>query len=875
MSSANTPPSSKRASNAASKTSSTGKTAAKRTTRNSSTKTSSTKATTKSSTSTKSSAAAKTKAKTSKAQPVATGVDHESLASGVARQIRYGLCSTEKDQSQLFDALALALKEQMLDEWRETRLKDNDFKQKQVAYLSLEFLMGRALGNALLNLDLTEQGRQVLAQYASELEAVEEYEHDAGLGNGGLGRLAACFLDSCASLDLSVTGYGIRYQYGMFAQKIVDGYQIERPDYWLRDGNPWEVRRAHRTVSVPFFGHTHTYEDNTGRRHHVWQAGQTVLAVPHDMPIPGYRNGRINTLRLWKAEADDDFNLAEFNDGDYTESVAAKNLAEQITMVLYPNDASENGKELRLRQQYFLSSASLQDLINRHLDKFGNDFSQFSANNVIQLNDTHPSIAVPELMRLLMDKHGLGWDEAWQITSSSVAYTNHTLLPEALERWSVPMVAHMLPRIMEIIFEINARYLEQVAHQWPGDCQKLAQMSIIEEGPVQHIRMAYLAIVASFSVNGVAALHTKLLKAGLFNDFYQLWPEKFNNRTNGVTPRRWLAYCNTQLSTLISKRLGDDWVTDLSKLAALNAFTADHQFVKQWAEVKQANKQVLANFVEQECGVSFDAKMMFDVQVKRIHEYKRQLLNIMHVIHLYQRILSGDTQGMVPRCVLIGGKAAPGYAMAKQIIKLINNVAHMVNSDPVVTPYLRLAFLPNYNVSAMEKICPGTDLSEQISTAGKEASGTGNMKFMMNGALTIGTLDGANVEMIEEVGEENFFLFGLKADEVEALKPHYNPSEIIARSQALQGVLNMLEGGHFNLVEPNIFDDIINAIKDPNDQWMLAADFDDYCRAQQQVAKTYQNQSQWQQMSIRNAAASGRFSSDNTIEGYRDHIWMK
>jgi starch phosphorylase len=478
-------------------------------------------------------------------------------------------------------------------------------------------------------------------------------------------------------------------------------------------------------------------------------------------------------------------------------------------------------------------------------------------------------------MRLLLDKYSLSWDAAWAITSQSMAYTNHTLLPEALERWSVPMMKNMLPRIVEIIFEINARYLEQVAHHWPGDIQKLASMSIVEEGPEQHIRMAYLAIVASFSVNGVAGLHTLLLKQGLFNDFYQLWPDKFNNKTNGVTPRRWLAYCNPKLSALICRRLGDEWINDLSRLTALNAFSSDKQFVKEWAQIKFENKQALSTFVKQQCDVEFDPLMMFDVQVKRIHEYKRQLLNILHVIHLYRRILSGDTQDMVPRCVLIGGKAAPGYAMAKQIIKLANNVAHMVNSDPLVTPFLRMAFLPNYNVSAMEKICPGTDLSEQISTAGKEASGTGNMKFMMNGALTIGTLDGANIEMLEEVGDDNFFLFGIDANQVAQARINYQPQHIVEHSTALNGVMSMLKSGHFNLVEPGIFNDIIASIIDPNDQWMTAADFDSYCLAQEQVAKTYLDQDSWQKISIRNTAASGRFSSDNTIAGYRDEIWMK
>ncbi|MEZ9369742.1 glycogen/starch/alpha-glucan phosphorylase [Shewanella sp. 10N.286.51.B2] len=798
----------------------------------------------------------------------------DSLDATFKRQLQGVLSRDENATNDMYGALASAVKANLLQQWRETRLKDNQYQQKQVAYLSLEFLMGRTLGNALLSLDLTDQTREALNSYAVDLETLQEAELDAGLGNGGLGRLAACFLDSCASLDLAVVGYGIRYEYGMFKQKVVDGYQIEQPDRWLREGNPWEVRLANHTISVPFFGHTESYVDLQGHRHYVWIDTQDVNAVPHDMPVPGYKNDRINTLRLWKAEATDDFDLAEFNDGDYTEAVARKNMAEQITMVLYPNDASENGKELRLRQQYFLSSASLQDILLRYVAVHGSDFSRFSELNAMQLNDTHPSISVPELMRLLMDTYGLDWDQAWDITSSSVAYTNHTLLPEALERWPVRMLKHMLPRILDIIYEINARYLEDVAHHWPGDNDKLAAMSIIEEGHEPHVRMAYLAIVASFSVNGVAGLHTQLLKSGLFNDFYQLWPHKFNNKTNGVTPRRWLAHCNPRLAQLITRRLGDSWVTDLTQLTALNAFTDDQAFLKQWQSVKFDNKVDLAKLVAAECEVEFDPKMMFDVQVKRIHEYKRQLLNILHVIHLYQRIVAGDTQGMQPRCVLIGGKAAPGYAMAKQIIKLANNVAHMVNSDPVVTPYLRFAFLPNYNVSAMEKICPATDLSEQISTAGKEASGTGNMKFMMNGALTIGTLDGANVEMLEEVGDDNFFLFGLNADEVSQLKSHYNPHQYIQQSPALKHVLEMLKSGHFNLVEPGIFDSIIAAIEDPYDQWMIAADFDAYRVAQENVAAAYANQEHWTQMSIRNTASSGRFSSDNTISAYRDDIWF-
>lgn len=797
----------------------------------------------------------------------------DSLSAAFARQMRYSLSRDELQTEELYQAMALAVKEQMLDNWRSTRKQDGLYQRKQVAYLSLEFLMGRALSNGLLSLDIEQQAREALLPYAANLEQVEEHEHDAGLGNGGLGRLAACFLDSCACLDLAVTGYGIRYEYGMFAQKLVDGYQVERPDRWLRSGNPWEVRSPVHNVTVPFFGHTRTYEDREGRTHVRWTDSHDVLAVAFDMPIPGYQNGRVNTLRLWKAEATEDFDLDEFNQGDYTEAVARKNLAEQITMVLYPNDASENGKELRLRQQYFLSSASLQDLLRNWVNQHGDDFSQFASLNVMQLNDTHPSIAIPELMRLLIDIYYLEWEDAWEITTSVMAYTNHTLLPEALERWPVRMFEQMLPRVLEIIYEINARYLDDVAHHWPGNSEMLKVMSIIEEGDYPQIRMANLAIVGSFSVNGVAGLHTRLLTEGLFKHFYQLWPKKFNNKTNGVTPRRWLIQSNPKLTQLISSKLGTDWMKDLSLLKGLNEYVDDPEFILQWRKVKQENKQVLADLVKARCGVEFDPNMMFDVQVKRIHEYKRQLLNILHVIHLYHQIQSGELQEASPRCVLIGGKAAPGYAIAKLIIKLAANVAHMINSDKHMKAGLRFAFLPDYNVSAMEKICPGTDLSEQISTAGKEASGTGNMKFMMNGALTIGTLDGANIEMLQEVGKEDFFLFGLNARQVDELRMHYNPEEFIRQSPALESVLELLESGHFNLLEPGIFDPLITAIRSPDDPWMIAADFEAYRQAQQRASLAYLDHKSWTQMSIRNTASSGRFSSDVTISAYCDEIW--
>ena len=802
-------------------------------------------------------------------------VDESTLDDDLSRHFYYtlGRDKVGKSQLYLYHALALTIRDRLVARCRITKQQIHEQKRRKTAYLSLEFLMGRALGNAILNLDLDEQVAKALQEYCTELEQVAEAEHDAGLGNGGLGRLAACFLDSCASLALPVVGYGIRYEYGMFNQAIENGHQIEQPDNWLREGHPWELSAPEQSKRVKFFGHVESYTDKQGREHRQWLDSHDVLAVPYDVPIPGYKNDIVNTLRLWKSEATDEFDLSEFNAGSYSEAVARKNLAEQITMVLYPNDSSENGKELRLRQQYFLSSASLQDIIDTWVSKHGEDFSDFADYHVFQLNDTHPSIAVAELMRILVDEYELDWQEAWSITTKTMAYTNHTLLPEALEKWSVSLFARLLPRILEIIYEINARFLAEVALAWPGDVEKQRALSLIEEGPEPQIRMAYLAIVGSYSVNGVAALHTELLKAGLFNEFYQLWPDKFNNKTNGVTPRRWLAHCNPELAKLLNQHIGDEWVADFSKISQLRRLYDDPKFHKQWQAVKHTNKQRLVELVKNRCGVQFDAEMMFDVQVKRIHEYKRQLLNVLHVIHLYDRIRQGDTANIVPRCVLLGGKAAPGYYMAKKIIKLINNVAEVINKDPLAKPYLRVAFLPNYNVTAMETICPATDLSEQISTAGKEASGTGNMKFMMNGALTIGTLDGANIEIRDAVGADNFFLFGARAEQIDDIKAHYNPEQIIHQTDSLYKVMQLLESGHFNLFEPNLFDDIIAAIKSPHDPWLVAHDFASFVEAQEQVEQAYLDTAHWTKMSILNTAASGMFSSDRTISQYSEDIW--
>ncbi|RZV31750.1 MAG: glycogen/starch/alpha-glucan phosphorylase, partial [Chromatiales bacterium] len=727
------------------------------------------------------------------------------------------------DSPFLYQSVVYAARDRLMERWNTTRNATEADDTRRVSYLSLEFLMGRLLRNALLNLGIENATTEALDRIGLDLEDVCEQERDTGLGNGGLGRLAACFLDSCATLALPVIGYGIRYQYGMFHQRIENGFQVEEADSWLREGFPWEIERIEYAQTIHFGGRSDVQIDARGKSRHVWVDTHDVLAIPFDIPVPGFENDVVNTLRLWSAAARDEFDLEEFNAGSYADSVASKNEAENITMVLYPNATTENGQELRLRQQYFLASASLQDTIRNWQERHGDDFSTFAEKNCFQLNDTHPAVAVAELMRLLIDEHGMDWDDAWDITRSTMAYTNHTLLPEALEMWPVAMFRRLLPRLLDIIYEINARFIADIGQHWPGDNGRIRRMSLIQEGAEPMIRMAYLAIVGSFSINGVAELHSRLLREGLFRDFAELWPARFNNKTNGVTQRRWLAACNPGLSSLISETIGEQWKTNLDELHAISAYAGDESFQARWHQVKQANKERLAADIASRTGLSVSADMMFDVQVKRIHEYKRQLLNVLHAVHLYDRIRRGDGDGLVPRLILIGGKAAPGYVMAKSVIKCINNVARVINSDPAMEGRLQLVFYADYNVSAMEKICPAADLSEQISTAGKEASGTGNMKFMMNGAITIGTLDGAHVEIREAVGEDNFFLFGNTVEEIEALRGSYDPLSIIDNDEDFQRVMNLLQSGHFNHFEPGIFDSIIQSIKEPADMWMTAA----------------------------------------------------
>ncbi len=803
------------------------------------------------------------------------GNDCDSLATDFLRHFNHTLGRDNYRHSARYQFLALAmtLRDRLMAGSNNTRHAYERHNSRRVCYLSMEFLLGRSLRNAELNLELDESLSQALNALGLDAEEIAAEEHDAGLGNGGLGRLAACFLDSCATLGLPVIGYGIRYHYGMFRQVVEQGYQLEEPDPWLRGGHPWEIERPEYTQRIKFGGYVHHETDDQGRSHAQWVDTHDVLALPYDIPVPGYGNGTVNTLRLWSAEATNAFDLEEFNAGSYVEAVAAKTLAENITMVLYPNDSSENGKDLRLRQQYFLASASLQDVMRQWVHRNGEDFGRFADKHCFQLNDTHPSIAVAELMRLLMDVHYLEWDAAWQITTSTMAYTNHTLLPEALECWPVRMLDQLVPRVMEIIREINHRFIVQLRERWPQDDQRHQRMALISSDADPVVRMAHLAIVGSFSVNGVAELHSRLLKQGLFHDFHEFWPDKINNKTNGVTQRRWLKACNPELARLISSRIGEGWVTDLEQLAGLRPHAEDGEFRERWMAVKQANKKRVAALVKQDCGVDLNPDALFDVQVKRIHEYKRQLLNVLHVIHLHLRIQRGDIADWTPRAVIIGGKAAPGYVMAKNIIKLINNVATVVNSDPQTAGLLQLVFLPNYRITSMETLCAGCDLSAQISTAGKEASGTGNMKFMINGALTIGTLDGANIEIREAAGPDNFFLFGLSADEVAQLRTHYQPEAIVAADEDLAAVMHALRSGAYNAHEAGIFDHIIDAILSPHDPWMSAADFAGFVAAQRDVSRAFQNREHWAKMSIRNSAASGRFSSDRTIREYNSDIW--
>lgn len=769
-------------------------------------------------------------------------------------------------------ALSYMVRDNLTSRWIRTQQHYHDTDPKRVYYLSLEFLVGRSLQNTMINLGIQSSVDEALYQMGLDIEELEDLEEDAGLGNGGLGRLAACFLDSMATLGLAAYGYGLRYEYGIFAQKIVNGEQIEEPDDWLRFGNPWEKARPEYMLPIHFFGKV--VDTPTGKK---WIDTQVVFAMPYDSPVPGYQNNIVNTMRLWSAKSPVEFNLKFFNDGDYIQAVLDRNLAENITRVLYPNDNLFEGKELRLKQEYFMCSATLQDIVRRFKatkkGELRTDFNYFPEKVALQLNDTHPALAIPELMRILMDIEGLSWEAAWDITVKTCAYTNHTVLPEALERWSVSLMSSILPRHMQIIYEINFQHLQEVQKRWPNDNARLKRMSLIEEDGDKRVNMAHLSIVGSHAINGVARIHSDILKNDLFRDFYELSPEKFQNKTNGITPRRWLLLCNPNLSDIIGERIGDNWITHLDELTNLNQLVNDQSFILDVQKVKQENKMKLAHWLESEYNVKINVNSMFDIQVKRIHEYKRQLLNCLHIITQYNRIKKNPDGEFVPRTVMVGGKAAPGYYMAKKIIKLINYVANVVNNDPVIGDRLKVLYLENYRVTFAEKIIPAADLSQQISTAGTEASGTGNMKFMLNGALTIGTLDGANVEMAEEMGDENIFIFGMNVDEVELLKRKgYNAYTYYESIPELKQCVDQIQNGFFSPNNHDEFKDIVDVLL-KWDRFFLLADYQDYIKAQDKVNETYMDQTKWTRMCIRNIASSGKFSSDRTITEYAKEIW--
>jgi starch phosphorylase len=774
-------------------------------------------------------------------------------------------------------SLALTIRDRLIERWISTQQRYYKKDAKRVYYLSAEFLMGRALSNNLINLGMYDVARDAMKMLNLELADLLEQEVDAGLGNGGLGRLAACYLDSMATLDIPGYGYGIRYEFGMFDQEIKGGWQVEKPDEWLRLGNPWEISRPEYGVPVRFGGHVEEHADDHGHLRVRWTGGEQVVGMPYDTPIAGYGCNTVNTLRLWRARASSDFDLSYFNEGDYEKAVLDKNRSETISKVLYPSDTKVFGKELRLKQQYFFVACSLHDIVRRHLVAYPS-LENFAEKIAIQLNDTHPAIAIPELLRILVDEHAVPWDKAWEVTQASFGYTNHTLLAEALETWPVELFQRLLPRHLAIIYEINRRFLRQVKNRYPFDDARLSRMSLIDDGngspESKRIRMAYLAVVGSHSVNGVAALHTELLKAHLLHDFHEMWPERFHNVTNGVTPRRWLLAANPMLADAITARIGDGWITHLEQLEKLTAHAEDPAFRGEVRAIKQGNKEQLARYIESEHRMHVDRASLFDVQVKRMHEYKRQLLNLLHVVVLYLRVKKNPDMAMVPRTFIFGGKAAPAYATAKLIIKLINSVGSVINTDPQVNGKLRVVFLANYRVSLAERIFPASDLSEQISTAGKEASGTGNMKFALNGALTIGTLDGANIEIRDEVGPDNFFLFGLTAQQVfELQRAGYRPRDHYEQNAELKAVLDLISSGFFEPEHPELFRPLIQSLLD-QDTYMLLADFQSYVECQERVSKAFQDPDEWTRKAILNIAHMGKFSSDRSIREYAERLWQ-
>ena len=791
-------------------------------------------------------------------------------------KLQYGKDLSQATKHDLFDAVSASALDLIMDNWMKTRAAYDKKPTRQVYYLSAEFLMGRAMSNNLINAQIKDAVVEVLKDLDIDYTSIEDEEPDAGLGNGGLGRLAACFLDSLATLDYPGHGYGIRYQYGMFEQHIENGYQVEYPDNWLKHRDPWEIKRSDLTVQVKFGGHVGVRQNEKGEDTFYIENAEVVNATPYDMPIVGYDTKTVNTLRLWQASSPDGFDLQLFNDMQYHRAVERQNDAENISRVLYPNDNGPLGKVLRLKQQYFFCSASLQDLINKYKVKYGTDFSKFADLHAIQLNDTHPVVAIPELMRILMDENGMGWDDAWAIVTKTFAYTNHTILAEALEKWSIDIFQGLLPRIYQIVEEINRRFLIELQEKFPTDYDRQNRMSIIHDG---RIHMAWLAIHAGFSVNGVAALHTELLKTQELKDWAELYPKKFNNKTNGITQRRWLVSANPELSKFITDRIGHGWEKDLSKIKELAKFADDAASQDEFLAIKQRSKEALCKYLKNTQGVDLDPTSIFDVQIKRLHEYKRQLLNILNVMYEYNKMLEDSSYKPAPRTFIFGAKAASGYRRAKSIIKLINTVAERVNNDPRIEGRLKVVFVENYRVSVAEKLFPASDISEQISTAGLEASGTGNMKFMINGALTLGTMDGANVEIVEEVGRENAFIFGLTSDEIIKIEGEhsYNPHKYIERNPGLAKVLNQLVDGTYDPTHQlfrELYESLVYGIEGNRaDVYYVLADFDAYCEARRLSGEAFQDRKRWAKMAILNIACSGKFSSDRTIEDYVKDIW--
>jgi starch phosphorylase len=799
------------------------------------------------------------------------------FAASIRQHVRYSLGKRWEQLSShdLFMAIALTVRDWMVDSMLATEDRYKKSDAKRLYYLSMEYLIGRSLANNLSNLGLLEQCREALLEMGADLEEVRESESDAALGNGGLGRLAACFLDSLATLDMPGYGYGINYEYGLFKQEIDAGYQKEKPDSWLAHGTPWEIERPDEACLIPVYGRVEQVPGRAGRGKSQWVEAQVLIGVPYDMPIVGYGGRTTNFLRLYSARSSHEFDMQIFNQGDYLKAVETKIATEIISKVLYPSDSVKAGRELRLVQEYFLVACALRDIVRHYLASHST-FDDFPAKVAIQLNDTHPALAVAELMRILLDEQALPWKAAWEVTRATMGYTNHTLLPEAMEKWPISLFEYVLPRHLQIIYDINHQFLQHVSSVWPGDLARLQRMSLIEEGEQKQVRMAHLAIIGSHSVNGVAALHTDLVKATLVPDFYQLWPERFNNKTNGVTQRRWLLQANPGLSNLIRDAIGHSWIVDLEKLSALESYAGDWGFQREFMQIKRANKERLAAVIMETTQIRVDPDSLFDIQIKRIHEYKRQLLNVMHIIHEYFCLIEDDQEPIVPRTYIFAGKAAPGYWAAKQIIKLINSVGHVVNNDPKVKGRMKVVFIPDYRVSIAEKIIPAADLSEQISTAGKEASGTGNMKLAMNGALTIGTLDGANIEIMEEVGRENIFIFGLSPNQVRQMRQDssYRPREYYQRSLALRRIMDALNSNVFCPVEPGLFNWIYQAIMDYGDEYFHLADMPSYLEVQEQVGREYRNTSIWANKAILNVSRIGKFSSDRTVREYAREIWQ-